>query len=71
MNGLEVTIRFGCFYLVDIDAHLPDSQTSIQIQELQFSVEKGRRSRKAWSRGEFRANDNLFAQPKIHTPTPR
>jgi len=56
LKTLEVTIRFGCFYLVDIDSHLPDSQRSIPIEELQFSVEKGRRSRKAWMRGEFRAS---------------
>ena len=67
LKTLEVTIRFGCFYLVDIDSHLPDSQRSIPIEELQFSVEKGRRSRKAWMRGEFRTSN----QPQQQQVRPR
>ena len=70
LQSLEVTIRFGCFYLVDIDGHLPETQKSLQIQELQMSVEKGRRSRKSWSRGEFVEHQNLFVQPTT-AATPR
>ena len=66
LQSLEVTVRFGCFYLVDIEGHLPETQRSLQIQELQLSVEKGRRSRKSWARGEFVVHQNLFVQQ----PTP-
>ena len=67
LQSLEVTIRFGCFYLVDVDGHLPETQKSLQIQELQLSVEKGRRSRKSWARGEFVEHQNLFVQPSTST----
>lgn len=56
IDSLEITCRLGTFYLVDINCSLPDSQTSIQIRELQAAVEKGRRSRKAWQRSDFRVN---------------
>ena len=55
-NSLEVTVRFGCFYLVDVSSRLPDAQNSISLRELQIAIGKGRRSRKAWKRGEFTAN---------------
>lgn len=60
LQSLEVTSRFGTFYLVDIDCTLPDSQKTIQIQELQMAVEKGRRSRKAWERSEFKPNYDSY-----------
>ena len=71
IESLEITCRFGAFYLVDIDCSLPDSQNTIQIQELQLGVEKGRRSRKSWQSREFKPNleewgleENYFKQEK-------
>ena len=54
-QSIEITSRFGCFYLVNRADQLPVSQSSINIQELQYSMEKGRRSRKSWRRGEYRS----------------
>ncbi|XP_057311884.1 uncharacterized protein LOC130649592 [Hydractinia symbiolongicarpus] len=65
-ESLELTTRFGCFYLVNISSRLPDSQTSISIRELEAAVEKGRKSRKSWKRGEFKPNfDSDGGKPNL------
>ena len=55
-NSINVTARFGSFYLVDVSCRLPDAQNSISIKELELAMEKGRRSRSDWKRGEYKTN---------------
>ena len=65
-SSLEVTARFGCFYLIDVSSRLPSSQNSIAVEELQLSLEKGRRCRKAWKRGDF---EGRFEERELYEPT--
>ena len=46
---------FGSCYTVDISRSLPISQPTESVQNLELRIEKGRRNRKNWQRGEFTA----------------
>ena len=52
-ESLSVSILFGCFYTVDKSRCIPISQPNITVGDLEFKIEKGRRNRKQWQRGEF------------------
>ena len=56
LNSLEVTARFGCLYFIEVSATLPSASRTVSFQELQIALEKGRRTRKIWERGDFVAN---------------
>lgn len=56
LKSLEVTVRFGCLYLIDISSSLPSAQRTISFQELQIALEKGKCKRKEWERGNFVSN---------------
>ena len=56
LNSLEVTARFGCLYFIEVSATLPSASKTVSFQELQIALEKGRRTRKIWERGDFVAN---------------
>jgi hypothetical protein len=51
----QVTVRFGSFYTVDIDASLPATQRTLPLEEFLAACEQGRGMRKVAERGEFRA----------------
>ena len=53
LRSLEMTTRFGCFYILDVSSSIPSASKSIPFQELEIALEKGRRTRKNWKRGEF------------------
>ena len=61
LNSLEVTTRFGCLYFIEVSATLPSASKTVSFQELQIALEKGRRSRKVWERGDFVANSKDVA----------
>ena len=58
LGSLEVVTRFGCFYVLNVSTSLPSASKSIPFQELEIALEKGRRTRKNWERGEFVADDD-------------
>ena len=56
LNSLEVTTRFGCLYFIEVSAILPSASKTVSFQELRIALEKGRRTRKIWERGDFVEN---------------
>ena len=58
LRSLQVTTRFGCFYILDVSSSIPSASKSIPFHELEIALEKGRRTRKKWERGEFVANND-------------
>ena len=58
LRSLEMTTRFGCFYVLDVSSSIPSASKSIPFQELEIGLEKGRRTRKNWERGEFVVNND-------------
>ena len=58
LRSLEITTRFGCFYILDVSSAIPSTSKSIPFQELEIALEKGRRTKKNWERGEFVLNND-------------
>ena len=56
LKSLEVTVRFGCLYFIDISSSLPSGQRTVSFQELQIALEKGRCKRREYERGDFVSN---------------
>ena len=56
LKSLEAAARFGCLYFIDILSSLPSGQRTVSFQELQIALEKGRRKKKEWERGDFVSN---------------
>lgn len=54
-GSLSISLMFGSCYTVDISRSLPISQPTESVQNLELRIEKGRRNRKNWQRGEFTA----------------
>ena len=52
-SSLEVNVRFGTFYTVDISDSLPKTQKTLSLEEFQETCERGRNMRKSIDRGAF------------------
>ena len=52
-SSLEVNVRFGTFYTVDISDSLPKTQKTLSLEEFQETCERGRNMRKTLDRGAF------------------
>ncbi|XP_065062019.1 uncharacterized protein LOC135688892 isoform X1 [Rhopilema esculentum] len=68
IDSLSTSITFGSFYTVNISQSLPPTQTTLSVDELGIKIEKGRRNRKNWQRGEFVAEpepNRFFAKARL------
>ena len=52
-DSLNISIIFGCFYTIEKSKSIPVSEPNISIGDLEMRIEKGRRNRKQWQRGDF------------------
>eukprot|EP00794_Sanderia_malayensis_P004794 gene4794-5421_t len=53
LDSMKISVVFGSFYTVEISRSFPPSQPAESLGMLEQKVEKNRRNRRNWERGEF------------------
>ncbi|XP_065649345.1 uncharacterized protein LOC105846402 isoform X2 [Hydra vulgaris] len=55
---IDATVRYGCFYLIDLCKQLPDSTTCLKMSEINRSIERGCINRKKWNRVDYNSSSS-------------
>ena len=50
LESIQVFVRFGCMYFIEVSSNLPSESKAVLFQELQIALDKGRRKRSFWDR---------------------
>ena len=50
LESIQVFVRFGCMYFIEVSSNLPSESKTVLFQELQIALDKGRRKRSFWDR---------------------